>query len=70
MKKAVIDRFQGEYAILEMEEGFQEIDRKLLPEGAREGDCIIWENGEIKLDLEETSARMERIKALMDKLFK
>jgi len=70
MKKAIIDRFEGDYAILEVAEGFEKIDRKLLPEGAREGDSLLINHGEIRVDLEENSARLERIKSLMNRLFK
>ncbi len=63
MKRVVIDRFEGKYAVCE-DDGLEvfsiPIDR--LPEGAEEG-CVlaISEEGELFLDLEETQSRRRRI---------
>jgi len=63
MKKLVIDRFEGKYAICEDgDQKYFAIETAELPEGAKEG-CVvvISEEGELSLDLEETERRRQRI---------
>ncbi len=40
-----IDRFEGEYAILEQNDAFFTVLKKELPENASEGDLLAWEDG-------------------------
>ncbi|HAZ20626.1 MAG TPA: DUF3006 domain-containing protein [Clostridiales bacterium] len=62
--KVVIDRFEEEYAVVELESGtFADMPRVLVPD-AREGDVV-----EIRIDHQETKIRRERIQNLMKKLF-
>ncbi|NLM46004.1 MAG: DUF3006 domain-containing protein [Firmicutes bacterium] len=65
--KAVIDRFEGEYAVLLFGEDETKVDipKKLLPPGAREGS---WLNVSFELDEEGTKKQEERIKNLLEKL--
>jgi len=67
--KAVIDRFEGEYAIVLFGEDEIKVDipKVLLPEGAKEGS---WLNVSFELDLEETKSRKDRIQSKLDKLKK
>ena len=67
--KAVIDRFEGDYAIVLFgeEEIKLDIPKTLLPEGAREGS---WMNMTLELDVEETKSREARIQSKLDKLKK
>ena len=61
----IIDRLEGEYAILEIREGeFSQMPKRLLPDAAKEGDVVI-----ITVDKQETEQRKQRIEGLMDKLF-
>ena len=61
----IIDRFEGELAILELEDGtFAEIPKTLLPDGAKQGDCI-----RMIIDKETTEMRQKRIRHKMDNLF-
>lgn len=63
--KVIIDRFEGNYAIVELEDkSTVDMPKKLIPEGAKEGDVL-----SIEIDLEETNRRKERIKKLMDDLW-
>ncbi|MBQ8961679.1 MAG: DUF3006 domain-containing protein [Ruminococcus sp.] len=41
----VIDRFEGEYAVLETDEGMMNVHRGHLPSSAREGDALSYSNG-------------------------
>ena len=66
--KAVIDRFEGEFAVLIVEEDEQRLNvpRKLLPEQSEEGSWLQVEiqNGEVisaVMDKEETANAQQRI---------
>ncbi len=60
----IIDRFEGEYAVLEIEGGRHiDLPRALVPD-AREGDVI-----RITVDREETEKRRTHVRELMDQLF-
>lgn len=65
--KAVIDRFEGDFAVVLFgdEEIKVDIPRQLLPKGAKEGS---WLRVSFELDLEKTKAQKEKIKGLLDKL--
>jgi hypothetical protein len=68
--KGIIDRFEGEYAICEIEFGeIIKIDKHRLPEIAAEGDAIIIDGDNITIDREETLKRKEKIKKLMEELW-
>lgn len=65
----VIDRFEGEIAVLETDAGFCRVARCKLPPQAREGDLLRIQDGRYLVDEEGTKARAARIKKLMDDLF-
>lgn len=63
--KVTIDRFEGEYAVIELESGgTADMPRILIPDGAKEGDVI-----EIRLDVQETELRKQRISHKLNDLF-
>lgn len=75
MMKAVIDRFEGEFAILSVGEDEQRINvlRKLLPKQTREGNWLQVEiqNGEVSsvvIDEEETAKAKQRIAEKLSRL--
>lgn len=60
----IIDRFEGDFAVAELEDGaFVNIPRRVVPD-AKEGDVVL-----ITIDHNETKRRNEKITGLMDKLF-
>jgi len=62
--KLIIDRFEGEYAIVEAEDGFTyNLPRKLFS-CCKEGDVL-----KMEFDEDETKKRSENIKNLMNELF-
>ncbi len=62
--RVTIDRFEGEYAIVETENGdFVNMPSVLVP-GSSEGDII-----EITINTTETKKREQQINKLMDNLF-
>lgn len=70
MEKYIIDRFEGEIAVLEKEDGgCIDVSRDVV-NGAKEGDVLLFENGIYKILPEETALRKKRIEEKMKKLFK
>jgi len=71
MKKYIIDRFEGLFAICENEgKKFINIRIELLPPDAKEGDCLyINENGVYFIDYENTEESRRRIRSKLDSLF-
>lgn len=63
--KLTIDRFEENFAIVELEDGtILNIPKAILPEASKEGDIIT-----ILIDKEETSTRRKKIQALESQLF-
>lgn len=67
--KAVIDRFEGDFAVMLFgdKEIKVEVPRQLLPENAGEGS---WINVSFELDDEGTKKQEEKIQGLLEKLKK
>ncbi len=63
----IIDRFEGDYAVMETEEGMLNIHRAHLPSSAREGDVVNYSNGGYSVDREATE---DLRSAVRDKLHK
>jgi hypothetical protein len=63
--KVIIDRFEGDYAIVELpEKTMVNMPKKLIPQGAREGNVI-----SIQIDTDETTARKKNIDKLIDEVW-
>lgn len=70
MKKLIIDRFEGEYAVCEKEDkSFVNICRDKVPEVCKEGDIIVIDDGTVYSDEESTKEREKKIKELMGEVF-
>lgn len=68
--KVIVDRFEGQYAVCEDEDlNMINIEIDKLPQGVKEGDVLIIEGDNIKVDKEETEIRRERIRRLMEDLW-
>ena len=72
MRKLIIDRFEGTYAICEdQEKKMFAISRNELPQGAKPGDVLqISGAGELSVDQEETQRRRKKMAGLQSKLFR
>ncbi len=57
-----IDRFEGDIAVLETDEGMLDIRRDELPDDAREGDILIQGRSGWITDKEATAARRSAMK--------
>ncbi len=70
MKRFTVDRFEGDKAVLECENGtFAVFDRTALPKNIREGDVLRFEAGSCYLNAEETEHRRKKIQRLMQSVF-
>jgi len=66
--QAVIDRFEGELAVLEIEGKFKNVPRRNIPEGAREGDVLVFKDQFWIIDKELTLDRKKANEALLREL--
>ena len=68
--KGIIDRFEENFAVVELEDNtVQNIPKELLPREAEEGTVIIIDGEMIYIDKDETLERKKRIDELFDELF-
>ncbi len=63
--KITVDRFEGDFAVVELPDGKMVNIPKILIPDANEGDVV-----SVCVDAAETSKRKERISSLMNDLFK
>lgn len=69
--KGIIDRFEGDYAIVEFKgRKMVEIHKRHLPTGLKEGDAIRCTDGTYVFDEVETERIKKGTKAMFDKLWK
>lgn len=69
--KVIIDRFEGNYAVCEKEDGNMiNIERNKILEEAQEGDVLLITEDEIIIDHAETKTRKKEIEALTKDLWK
>ncbi len=65
--KGIIDRFEGEFAVVETDGGFVNVPKAKLPAEANEGAVIDLDN--FLVDNETETERTEKIRGMMDELF-
>jgi len=69
MRRLVIDRFEGGFALCEGEDGAMvQLCRNEMPVNAREGDVLIESDGKITVDAAGTEARRAGLRARMNRL--
>ncbi|MEK4761394.1 DUF3006 domain-containing protein [Viridibacillus sp. FSL E2-0187] len=69
MKRGIIDHFEGDIAVVEFPNGMKDFFLTQLPKGVHIGDVLLFENGEIIIDLEGKKQLQEEVADLMDELF-
>lgn len=63
--KAIIDRFEGDFAVLELEDkNILNINKNKIPKEAKEGDILRIENDYIVLDNEEREKLKKEIEEI------
>lgn len=63
----IIDRFEGDFAVVENteDENMIQIEKKMIDEAAREGDVIFLSEGKYKVDIEATEQRRREVLELL-----
>lgn len=64
----IIDRFEGELAVLETDNGMITVSRSSVSPEAQEGDVLRFENGVYLPDREATEARRAAVREKLNKL--
>lgn len=69
--KVVIDRFEENYAVCEKEDRTMiNLEKKLLPNGAKEGDILVLQDNTILIDKAAAQKRKNEIDDLMKDIWK
>lgn len=69
VKRGIIDRFEGDLVVIEINEETIDVPRDNIPSDAREGDVLTINGNVYTIDKNETNKRKREIQELMDKLF-
>lgn len=59
----VVDRIEGQRAVLEISGELVEVPLSALPEGAGEGDLLVWQIADASARLAAAEARLDRLRA-------
>lgn len=69
-RSGIIDRFEGDLAVVEFGEVMEDIPKSRLPESIQSGDVLwFYEDGRIEVDVEGKKRLSEEIDELMDELW-
>lgn len=69
MQKGILDRFEGDFAIIEMNDQTIDVPKTKLPKDINIGDQVIIDGENIALDLEGTRKLRTEIDHLANELF-
>lgn len=69
MEKGIIDRFEGELAVVEIGKEMRYIPRTELPKNSEVGDLLVFNGNSVTIDKAGTEKLRAEIKELMDELF-
>lgn len=64
----IIDRFEGDIAVLETDSGMVQVSRSCISSDAHEGDVLRTENGVYLPDREATEARRAAVRSKLNML--
>ncbi|WP_031424844.1 DUF3006 domain-containing protein [Exiguobacterium sp. NG55] len=68
--RGIIDRFEGDLAVVEFGEVMEDIPKSRLPESTQSGDVLwFYEDGRIEVDVEKKQRLSEEIDDLMNELW-
>ncbi|MFT9494637.1 DUF3006 domain-containing protein [Anaerosolibacter sp.] len=62
----ILDRIEGDWAIIEYGKIMLQLPKELLPENAKEGDIL---HIHISVDIDQTNRRKERLEEKMNRLW-
>lgn len=67
--KGIVDRFEGEYVVIEVDGKTRDVKRNLIAESVRVSDVVILKNGIWERDSDKTAKRKKEMKKLMDSVW-
>lgn len=70
MRKGIIDRFEGDFAVIEFNSTTEDIAKSEIPSEAKPGDALIFDDDGIKIDEKHTASQKKEIDGLINDLFK
>ena len=65
----IIDRFEGDYAVIYQDDALKNIPKELVDINAKEGTVLIKKENKYYLDEKNTAVRREKIAELQESLF-
>lgn len=68
--KGIIDRFEGEFAVIEVDGNIQDVSMSLIADGVQQGDVVELVNGIWNKNTVATEKRSKEIKKLIDSVWK
>lgn len=69
-RRGIIDRFEGDLAVIEFGEVMEDIPKSRLPHSIQPGDVLwFYEDGRVEVDVEEKKRLSKEINELMDELW-
>ncbi|TCI33840.1 DUF3006 domain-containing protein [Exiguobacterium sp. SH4S7] len=69
-RRGIIDRFEGDLAVVEFGEVMEDIPKSRLPEPTQSGDVLwFYEDGRVEMDTGEKERLSKEIDELMDELW-
>lgn len=69
-RRGIIDRFEGDLAVIEFGEVMEDIPKSRLPDSIQAGDVLwFYEDGQVEIDKEEKLRLSKEIDELMDELW-
>ncbi len=70
MRRLIIDRFEGSFAVCEQEDkSFTDVPKYKVPPEAKEGDCLIEKDGIYTVDYKRIDEKKKLINERFSKLF-
>ncbi|MGK7379788.1 DUF3006 domain-containing protein [Planococcus sp. 1R117A] len=67
--KGIIDRFEGDMAVVEIEGVTQDFKKSLFPETAEPGDFVEIDGNRVTILKDETEKRRKEVEKLIDELW-
>ena len=69
-RRGIIDRFEGDLAVVEFGEVMEDVPKSLLPDAVQSGDVLwFYEDGRVEVDVEGKRHLSKEIDELMDELW-
>lgn len=67
--KGIIDRFEGNFAVIEIGVATSSVNKSFVDSAAKEGDVVTLVDGVWQVDADATAERSKHMKSLMDSVW-